>query len=79
MVICPFLTTAEESVECFSDCAFGGNLKVLNDCPFKALEREGGFRSRSRRREVDYDYKGYKRKNVNFSDDDFEYDDFNII
>lgn len=78
MVICPFLTTADEKVECFSDCVFSSNSKMLNDCPFKAIERDGGFRS-SRRREADYDLRSYRRRNANYLDDDFEYGDLNII
>lgn len=77
MVICPFLTTADEKVECFSDCVFSGDSKMLNDCPFKAIERDGGFRTR--RRELDYNHKGYRRRNSNLLDDDLEYGDLNII
>lgn len=77
MGLCPFLTTADEQVECFSDCAFNTTSKISSDCPFKAIEKDGGFRSK--RKSVNYGFKGYGSREEDFFDEDLEFDELSII
>lgn len=35
---CPFLTTSDEKVECFSECVFFKEKGNYNLCPFKRVE-----------------------------------------
>lgn len=57
MVICPFLTTADECVECFSECAFNTRTQPSNECPFTAIEKEEGLKRSKKKTKVNYDFK----------------------
>ncbi len=37
MMLCPFLSTSENDVECFSECAFYNWEDIEGSCPFKNL------------------------------------------
>lgn len=39
---CPFLTTSDEKVECFKECAFFKEKDNRNLCPFKRIELSKG-------------------------------------
>lgn len=75
MVLCPFLSTADEHVECFSDCTFNSTSKSFNECPFKSLEKDSSLR---RKRSSRYSSKEYGSRDLGYYDE-LEFDELDII
>ncbi|WP_035290964.1 hypothetical protein [Clostridium sp. KNHs214] len=56
-MLCPFLTTDKENIECFSDCAFYEHDMKDGKCPFRNSTKLKGYK-------IFYD--------KNFGDDEFQ-------
>lgn len=67
MSLCPFLTTYENKVDCFQECAFHTSSGSTEKCPFKDI-KDTSYQKLIRAK--DYDF---------FHKDEDEFEDFEVL
>lgn len=64
---CPFLSTYENKVSCFTECPFYGCLETSERCPFKSV-----VKGKSIDTNIFYEYDLIKSESISFLDDLYE-------